>query len=210
MIVFFTFFLAWPSLSVYLDTKFSSNISSNIVNSSHAITYIIFYLVEPTNYNVLSKLTGSFYIYDSIRLLYIQINDKKWNKIPYLVHHSIALVASYNIYNDYLANETTHIYYILELSNLMLYVSYHLHKTMPYHKNLILITDFIQFVWYSYYRNIMLYSYIFSQLDTLLSLSYPIMMCVYMISLMGTYWSCLLFSKLFIKLKMVENPKEKE
>jgi len=210
MYLFGSLIILWGSIFNLLNKKYSHNISANLVNASHALIFILHKILLGTNCIFNAYLTGSFYVYDFGYLVISQYVSGKWDKIPFLIHHILAISGSYMIYTEYLAEEITYIFYLLELSNIPLYVSYHNHKRRPLHKNLILVIDFVQFIWYSYYRNIRLYLYFWSIWSVLCSISYLLVGATILISSMGTYWSYLLFNKLSYQLRIVEKPLEKE
>jgi hypothetical protein len=88
------------------------------------------------------------------------------------------------------------IYNILENSNFMLYVAYHVNKsytTFPYY---VYIVEFIQYIWYTYFRIIYFSRYLLSNLDEIYLhneiISYILLATLYF---MGVFWSYKLFLK---------------
>ena len=77
------------------------------------------------------------------------------------------------------------------MSNMMLYISYHIHKEHKEHKNykLIYATDFIQLIWYSYYRIIKILVFSYEIIDEILEQKASLCIMIFVICLMGVYWS---------------------
>ena len=75
------------------------------------------------------------------------------NTAPYLLHHAITIyLLNIAITEPVHTASMLHGYYILETSNIMLYVSYHVRKEHAVRKDLIMLSEVIQLGWYTYYR----------------------------------------------------------
>ncbi len=103
-----------------------------------------------------------YYIYDLVYLLRVIYTTsattnhsiKKSTRLSkiFAIHHIIGLYLLYDMLNVENVEPLSYIFNLAEISNLMLYVSSHLHKEYPTHKTVISIAEFIQLVWYFYFR----------------------------------------------------------
>jgi len=164
-------------------------ISKNIIHFIHALIFILCH-----NYNsdmvYITHVSIGFYTYDLIYLCTTIIKDKSkaTQNVGYILHHVITVnILCYSLYSVYSVS-ILHAFYTLEMSNLMLYISYHIHKE---HKNykLIYTTDFIQLIWYSYHRIIKILLFFFKIKNEILDTHVSIPIMVFIIYLMGMSWS---------------------
>ena len=82
---------------------------------------------------------------------------------PYLLHHAITIYLLNIAINDPVhAASMLHGYYILETSNIMLYVSYHVRKEHADRKELIMLSELVQLGWYTYYRIFKLTAFLYT------------------------------------------------
>jgi hypothetical protein len=192
-----SFFAFWRILILSFTKFFDYNISKNIAHFIHALIFVIYY---NTNFDksYLINLSTSFYIYDLIYII-LQLFQNKNALIsqgPFIVHHIIAIYGLYLSSIDISSNFILMIYNILENSNFMLYVAYHVNKsytTFPYY---VYIVEFIQYIWYTYFRIIYFSRYLLSNLDEIYLhneiISYTLLATLYF---MGVFWSYKLFLK---------------
>jgi len=177
------------------------NISKNINHTINALQYILFYKYTQTISYYSSITTASFYIYDTIFLIYsIATNTTTFRKQRlYFLHHFIACYALYGAYSGICTTTLSYYYYICEVSNLMIYFVYHLLKIYPDHKRLILYSQIFQFVWFNYFRIICGLSYIISKNHEWLSLNdYPPYMVMFIIfNSLNIGWSYTQFRSFF-------------
>jgi hypothetical protein len=165
-------------------------VSKNII---HMINSIIFILSHTYNNEMIyiTNVTIGFYIYDLIYLtiLILKSSNSLKHHASYIIHHILAIKILYcSLYNPYIAL-TWKGYHILEMSNIMLYVSYHIHKEYKNNKNLIYIADFTELIWYSYYRIIDLSYFLYSIRNQIYEQTIAIYVSVVIIYLMGIVWS---------------------
>jgi hypothetical protein len=190
--------LSFWHLSFYILCKFfDTAISKNIVHFIHALLFVIYY---DTNYDkyYLNYVSFSFYFYDLLYILLQLVTQKNSlnRHAPYIIHHFIAIYGLYLSSQNIAMNIILDIYYILEKSNFMLYLAYHVNKK-PF-KNIYLIysVEFIQYFWYTYFRVIVFSRYLFYNKEEIYShniiLSYILLASLYF---MGVYWSYSLFKK---------------
>ena len=156
-------------------------VSKNILN---AINCFIFILSHTYNNEMIyiTNVTIGFYIYDLIYLtrLILKSSNSLKRHDSYIIHHIVGIKILYcSLYNPHVAS-TWKGYNILEISNIMLYVSYHIHKEYKNNKELLYIIDLSYFLYSS--RN-----QIYEQTTT-------INVSIVIIYLMGLFWSCKLLA----------------
>ena len=177
-----------------------SNISKNMNHTVNALLYIIMYKYTYTPYYS-SIITASFYIYDTIFLMYSIYKHTTTLKKQqlYFVHHFIACYGLYGIYSGICRTTLSYYYYIAEVSNLMIYFVYHLLKAHPEQKQLISYSQVIQFVWFNYFRIICGFSYIiFKNHEWLALIEYPPYMLFFIIfNCLNIGWSYTQFRMFF-------------
>ena len=164
-------------------------VSKNIIHFIHGLIFILYH-----NYSndmvYVTHISIGFYIYDLIYLFttVLKFKDKLGQQLPYFIHHIITITILHgSLYNVYFLTITDG-YYILEMSNMMLYTSYHIHKEYKNYK-LIYVTDFIQLIWYSYYRIIKFVVFSYEIRDKLLEQKASMCIMLFIIYLMGVSWS---------------------
>jgi hypothetical protein len=165
-------------------------VSKNILN---VINCFIFILSHTYNNEMIyiTNVTIGFYIYDLIYLtrLILKSSNSLKHHASYIIHHILAIKILYSsLYNPYIAS-TWKGYHILEISNIMLYVSYHIHKEYKNNNNLIYIADFTELIWYSYYRIIDLSYFLYSIRNQIYEQTITVYVSVALIYLMGLVWS---------------------
>jgi len=165
-------------------------VSKNII---HMINSIIFILSHTYNNEMIyiTNVTIGFYIYDLIYLtrLILKSSNSLKHHASYIIHHILAIKVLYSsLYNPYIAS-TWKGYHILEMSNIMLYVSYHIHKEYKNNNNLIYIADFTELIWYSYYRIIDLSYFLYSIRNQIYEQTITVYVSIGIIYLMGIVWS---------------------
>jgi len=192
-----SFFAFWRILFVGLIKFFDYNISKNIAHFIHALIFVIYH---KTNYDksYLINLSTSFYIYDLIYIiLQLSLHKNTLNSQgPFVVHHIIAIYGLYLSSIDMSSNFIITMFYILENSNFMLYVAYHVNKSYTKFPYCVYTIEFIQYVWYTYFRIVYFSSYLLSSLDEIYLhntiISYILLAALYC---MGVFWSYKLFIK---------------
>jgi len=193
----------WHTISSEIHKyKETANVAHNMVNAIHCMLYIIQYNYSGTMNYAIHVSTG-FYIYDLLHLLRsiyddtAQTHRKRFihQRTVYVIHHIIGIYLLY----DTLYNDNTEIilyaYSLTEISNIMLYVSYHLHKEYPTYKRAISLSQFIQFLWYSYFRIILGSIFVYQNKDHFLQYSFVIQSCIMSLYIMSIAWSYILLKK---------------
>jgi len=144
-----------------------------------------------------------FYIYD---LLYIlsriyktdgdhDTNNEFMRYTPFIIHH---LAGMYVLISSLSVESQEHILYafhILEKSNIMLYISYHLHKEYAHYLRLNIFSEFCQLIIYSYYRLFELALYIYDNRTQFFQFRYITQFFIIVLYCMGYAWSYRLLRK---------------
>jgi hypothetical protein len=154
------------------DPVVTNNIvTNNIVSSIHCVSYILHYNYD-YNINYYIHLSIGYYIYDTLYMLSRFISDyKQQNKeyihIVYITHHLSAVYILYEILTGENKDLLLKGYNLTELSNIMLYISFHINKVYAHHVYLNILTDFIHLLWYSYIRVFILAAFMYNSLYSL-------------------------------------------
>ena len=148
----------WRTISTEISKhKEDAAITNNIVSFIHCVSYIVHYNYD-YNLDYAVHMSIGFFIYDLI-YIFSSLNRKQ---TPFILHH----IASICVLNAALTSASKeHILYaynILEKSNIMIYISYYLHKQYAEYVRLNIVTDFMQLLVYSYYRLIQLSLFIYN------------------------------------------------
>jgi len=170
-------------------------IQYNLFHMFHALLCILYYLIG----NTIVNITGSFFLVDTLRLLYEYIYQYKREKLPFIIHHIVSLFALYLVSINYLSNEIQTVFYLLEMSNLSLYLNYHIIKTQRYNNTLKIASLTFQVFWYSYYRLFAFGKFIIDNSTKLQNNNILIILTGY-IYLLGIFWSYTLITKFIKKL----------
>jgi hypothetical protein len=174
-----------------------------MVSAIHSIVYILHYNY---NYNMDYAIHASagYYIYD---LFYIfqcirasssassATTHQLQQRAPYIIHH---LIGTYLLYDTLMSDNTgplLHAYYLLEASNIMIYVSYHLHKEYRAYKTVISFAEFIQLLWYSYYRVYRFSSLVYNDQPRFFEFSRTSQCFIVILYTMGVVWTCKLVKR---------------
>lgn len=182
--------------------KENKNVANNLVNATHCILYITQYNYSETmNYAI--HVSIGFFMYDLLHLLRSIYEDttqppqKRFiqQRTVYVFHHITGIYLLYETLFNENPRPFLHAYNLLELSNIMIYVTYHLHKEYPTHKRVISVTQFIQLLWYSYYRIICVSTFLYQNREHFSGNSFVFQCCMAIIYTMGVAWSCVLLKK---------------
>ena len=174
---------------------------STAKNIVHLIHSLIFILHHNYNYNIdyAIHISIGFYAYDLMYIISSILKLKTKNEFikhfPYIIHHLIAIY----ILNASFIIESKQIllggYNILEMSNIMLYVSHHIHKEYNDHLEMNVASEFIQLLWYSYLRIIRFFSFVYENKIHFFHFNFTTKMVIIIIYFMGIIWSCKLTKK---------------
>ena len=131
--------------------KEGEKIKMNLVKLSHSIIVSglsIIYLYTPNTItkNLIFFISSSYFSYDIKILLKSDSID-----YPILYHHITALLLLFAFYIDYYGDLLIYLYTLAEISNIPIYITYHLKKTSP-NMNIIVCSNVIQTIVYGYIR----------------------------------------------------------
>jgi len=188
----------WHTITNEISKYNEELISNNIVSLIHCLLFISHHNYQ-YNLDYATHMSIGYYTYD---LIYIftciyKSKDEFKRRFPFIIHHFIAI---------YLLNlnalqmreskhDLLHGYNILETSNIMLYVSYHLHKKYENYLHLNIISEFFQLLWYSYFRIIVFSSYIYTNKTFFFHYHLVTQFIVIILHCMGIVWSYKLVKK---------------
>ena len=114
---------------------------------------------------------------------------------PYIIHHLIAIY----LLNISFKIETKQIvlsgYNILEMSNIMLYISHHIHKEYNDHLEMNAVSEFIQLLWYSYFRIIQFFLFSYQYKMHFFQFDFITKTVIIILYFMGVMWSYKLTKK---------------
>jgi hypothetical protein len=192
----------WHTLTTEVTKYKPSAVTNNIVSFIHCISFILHYNYE-YNLDYATHISIGFYIYD---LLYIfsriyrrsanhEAKNEFKKRAPFIIHH----LAGMYVLNASLSGEgQEHILYaynILEKSNIMIYISYHLHKEYAHYLRLNILSEFCQLLIYSYYRLIDLSFFIYNHQIQFVRYQYVTQFLIIALYCMGYAWSYNLIKK---------------
>lgn len=206
MIEFFILF--WFSLDKYLKIYDNSKLNYNSIKLFHSI------LSSFLSYNILSSdflsfeyfisnelvynFSKSYFLWDFFKMITEKIYTRKL-----LIHHTAAIYAL-NILNQNMNNEIIiSCYYVTEMSNIPLYLSYHMINTKSKYKN---IVNDIQIIFYLYFRFYKMSNYFYNNFYNMFYLNKNLLLSGIIIYLLGLKTIYDLLSKKYIKYK--ENKKK--
>ena len=198
----------WRTISTEISKhkENSPAITNNFVSFIHCISYLVHYNYD-YNLDYAVHMSIGVYIYD---LIYIfsglnrtrrtqtrtQIKDELKQQTPFILHH----IAGICILNTALTSvevqqHILYAYHILEKSNIMIYISYYLHKQYAEYVRLNIISNFIQLLVYSYYRLIHLPLYCYNNKGLVFQFQFMTQLLIVAIYCMGLAWSHRLLKK---------------
>ena len=188
----------WHTITNEISKYNQELISNNIVSLIHCLLFTAHHNYD-YNVDYAVHMSIVYYIYD---LLYIftciyrvKSKDEFKRRFPFILHHLIGIY----LLNASQTGESKHHllcgYNILETSNIMLYVSYHLHKNYANYVHLNIISEFFQMLWYSYFRIIKLSSFIYVNQTFFLQFHSTTRGVIIILHFMGIIWSYKLVKK---------------
>lgn len=132
------------------DTE-GEKIKNNILKLSHSVIISGLssaYLYESNLFikNLIFFFSMIYFCYDTNFIL-----KKSFIDYPIVYHHIITMILLFGFYIDYYGDVLIYLYNLGELSNIPMYITYHLRKTSP-NMNLILCSNILQTVFYGYFR----------------------------------------------------------
>jgi len=178
--------------------KQDHGVVNNMVSAIHCAGYIFQYTINQ-DHNYTIHVSIGYFIYDLMYLLntlYAKKTTQQKQYTIYVVHHFIGLYMLHTaLTDDKNLDNFLYFYYLAELSNITMYLSYHIRKEYPTRHDILRISEFAQLLWYSYFRVIR--GSIFLYYDEFGLFHYPIVYqySVYFIYVMGIVCSWSLVKK---------------
>lgn len=187
----------WRSLFTEIHKyKPDHSVANNIASFIHSVVYIFhYYYSYNMNYAIHASIGyyiyDLFYIFQCIRAASSATTQRCiQQRAPYIVHHLIGICLLYDTLTSNNTGPLLDAYYFLEASNLMIYLSYHLHKEYRDHTTAISIVEFIQLLWYSYYRIYLFSMLLYHNQPRFFEFSRTSQCMIVVIYLMGLVWTC--------------------
>ena len=162
---------------------------------NHLLHTMIFLLHYAHNYDMehAMHISIGFYSYDIVYLLF-QTGIRR--NASYLLHHAIAIyVLNLTFTEPSHAESILKGYSMLESSNIMLYVSYHVQKEWPQQRSLIMSSEFIQLLAYTYYRIFKMTIFVYQIREELRAAGGVVSGMIAALCVMGAMWSYKLMMK---------------
>ena len=192
----------WHTITTEVSKYKQDAPTNNIVSFIHCISYIVHYNYE-YNLDYATHMSIGFYIYDLLYILsriYRTSGDHNAKnefkcQTPFIIHH---LAGMYVLYSSLSGESQEHIldaFNILEKSNIMIYISYYLHKEYAHYLRLNIFSEFCQLVIYSYYRLFGLSLYIYDNRTQFFRFRYITQFLIIALYCMGYAWSYRLLLK---------------
>ena len=209
----------WHTISTEISKYKHELLSNNIISFMNCLLFI-YHHNNDYNLEHAVHIGIGFYIYD---LLYIFSRIYKANananananagakeelnrQFPFIIHH----LAGIYILNASITGESQqHILYaynILEKSNIMIYVSYYLHKQYAQYVRLNTLSEFLQLLSYSYFRLFQLLLYIYNNRETFFQFQFMTQFLIIAIYCMGLAWSHRLLKRNIANFYIVRSP----
>ena len=181
----------WNAISTEIAKHTPPAITSNIVSFIHCLLFLGYYNYD-YNLDYAIHVSIGFYIYDAYYLYLCIVRNKDTLKkhAPYILHH----IAGICILNSTLSSNESYerirsAYNILEKSNIMLYITYHIHKQYAQYTYLNMAASFIQLLTYSYFRLVELSLYIYTNKLQFREIHFTTQGLIIVIYCMGFVWS---------------------
>jgi hypothetical protein len=192
----------WHTIATELSKYKPSAVVNNIVSFIHCISFMVHYNYD-YNLNYATHMSIGFYIYDLIYMFScIQANYTTTAKVaelkrraPFIIHHFAGMYLLRSTLSNESNREIIDAFAILEKSNIMIYISYHLHKEYSKWVRLNRYSVFYQFLSYSYYRLFQLSLYVYDNRTQFHRYGRETQTLIIAVYCMGIVWSYRLLRK---------------
>jgi hypothetical protein len=192
----------WNTISNEISKYKQLDISNNVVSLIHCILFMAHHNYE-YNVDYAVHMSIGYYVYDLIYIvscIYKSRSKDEFNRrYPFIIHHLFGLYLLHACTSDSDTGESKfHLLYgynLLETSNIMLYVSYYLHKEYANYIHLNIVSEFFQLLWYSYYRIIKFFMFGFIHKTYFFQFRYLTQLIIILLYFMGMVWSYKLVKK---------------
>jgi len=207
----------WNAISSHFAKYRPPEITNNAVSLIHSVSFIAHYNYD-YNMNYAVHASIAFFIYDLLYILrrvflsYRRRRDDRRDddpqphpnnhthelnkQLPFIAHHIAGIYILYSAITITNGRYILDAFLILEKSNIMIYVSYHLHKQYREYTRINAISEFVQLMTYTYYRLFALSVFIYDQrLTGLFTYPYITQFLILLVWSMGYAWSYRLLKK---------------
>lgn len=202
----------WQTITSQIASYTSPEITNNMVSLIHSVSFINHYNYD-YNMNYAVHASIAFFIYDLIYILrrifvfyryhrdhpedphphphqHKQTHkDELKKQVPFIIHHIAGIYILYSAIHITNGHFILDGFLMLEKSNIMIYVSYYLHKQYREYTRINAISEFIQLITYTYYRIFMLSGFIYDRQTTLFTYHYITQLLILLVYSMGYVWS---------------------
>lgn len=172
--------------------------SSNIVSLIHCLLFMAHHNYD-YNLDYAVHMSIGYYTYDLMCIftcIYkLKSNNEFKKRFPFIIHHFISIYLLKLSLTGESKEQLLYGYNILETSNIMLYVSYHLHKEYGNYLHLNVVSEFFQLLWYSYYRVIKFFLYVHDNKRQYFQFNFTTQSVIIALYVMGIIWSYKLVKK---------------
>jgi len=165
----------------------------------------LFTFSDENNMEYFVHMTMGYFIYDLMKLLYYNYtirmvaaskNVEVRQTFVYILHHVVTIYLIGLIFTKVGYPPILYSIYMMEASNVMLYVSYQLHKEYKHRQDLIAISEGVQLISNCYYRVYFVNVFIYEHREYLMYKAGIVeQLCVATIYFMGMIWTYVLFLK---------------
>jgi hypothetical protein len=206
----------WHTISTEIMKYQSPAMTNNLVSFIHCLSFIGHYNYD---YNVeyAIHISIGFYAYDLFFIfsqMYAAARAKTMScdrretlkkQTPFIIHHIVGMGI---LYATLTGESREHIlggYIILEKSNIMIYISYYIHKQYAEYQRLNGLSEFIQLLFYAYYRLIALSLFIYHNRDAFFQFHFTTQFMILGIYGMGFAWSYRLLQRNIANIRNIRN-----
>lgn len=168
----------------------------NIINLTHSLVASFFSYNYIQHQGDLLKL-----IIFSLSFTYFLLDTWYIRNKDYLdiIHHILSCLVMISFYFDYYQNILIELFYLAEMSNIVIFGNYHIMKCFD-DKNIIFISSILEFMIYSYFRVICMTQVIIDNITLIFSTPLSILLIIYFMSI---DWSYTLFNNLLNQAKNI-------
>ena len=183
---------AWHLSFTEISKYKPAHISKNMNHLLHTLIFMMHYTQNYEMEHAIHISIGFFSYY----IIYMVRRDGILRNVSYILHHGIAIyLLNLTWIEPICAEHMLKGYSILESSNIMLYVSYHVQKEWPDRKAWIRASEFVQLLWYVYYRIFNFTGFLYQIREEVIMLGICGSAMIAAVYLMGATWSCKLIMK---------------
>lgn len=190
----------WNTITTEISRYKKETVSNNIVSLIHALLFIFHHNYD-YNIDYAVHVSIGYYIYDLMYIISciykLKSNDEFKRRFPFIIHHFIGIFLLNESISGSRENKYRFLYgyNLLETSNIMLYVSSHLHKEYANYFHLNIISEFFQLLWYFYFRVIKFSLFTFTNKNHFYNFNYTSQLVIIILYFMGVIWSYRLTNK---------------